>query len=116
VGTAPGVLAPTENGQIIFAIPGVPREMKVMLNETIIPTLLERMEGERQIIVSRTLRFFGVGESTLAEPIEDILTGSQNPTVAPLIFVTTEVHLPLSVTASYVPYAGILQDADEYML
>lgn len=68
VGTAPGVRW-EKDGKFIFAIPGVPREMKAMLDETIIPTLLEKAEGKRQIIVSRLLRAFGVGESSLADPI-----------------------------------------------
>jgi nicotinamide-nucleotide amidase len=99
VGTAPGVLASGADNRFIFAVPGVPREMRAMLDETIIPFLLEHLEGERQIIVSRVLRAFGVGESTLAEPIEDILTTAQNPTVAPLIYGNTEVHLRLTAKA-----------------
>jgi nicotinamide-nucleotide amidase len=112
VGTAPGVLAQADN-KFIFSIPGVPREMRAMLDQTIIPFLLERMEGERQIIVSRVLRAFGVGESTLAEPLEDILTTSQNPTVAPLIFGNTEVHLRLTAKARDEHDAQILLDAME---
>ncbi len=116
VGTAPGVLARAERNQLIFAIPGVPREMKAMLNETIIPTLLEKLEGERQIIVSRVLRSFGVGESSLSEPLEDILTNSCNPTVAPLIFGNTEVHLRLTAKAPDETDAGVLLDAMEARL
>ena len=116
VGTAPGVLARTAKNQIIFAIPGVPREMKAMLNETIVPTLLEKLEGERQIIVSRVLRSFGVGESSLSEPLEDILTNSHNPTVAPLIFGNTEVHLRLTAKATGEAEAGVLLDKMEARL
>ena len=97
-GTAPGVFYDA-NGKFIFAVPGVPREMKAMLEKFIVPTLLERTEGERSIIVSRVLRTFGVGESQLADEIEDILTTAQNPTVAPLIFGNTEVHLRLTAKA-----------------
>jgi nicotinamide-nucleotide amidase len=60
-GTAPGVHARTPEGKQIFATPGVPREMKAMLDDHIVPRLLESMEGERSIIVSRVLRAFGVG-------------------------------------------------------
>lgn len=112
VGTAPGVLVAHDN-KFIFAVPGVPREMRAMLDQTIIPFLLEHMEGERQIIVSRVLRAFGVGESTLAEPLEDILTTSQNPTVAPLIFGNTEVHLRLTAKARDENEAQVLLDAME---
>ena len=96
-GTAPGVLY--DDGKLIFAMPGVPREMKAMMSETVIPTLLEKIGGERMIIVSRVLRTFGVGESQLADEVEDILTTATNPTVAPLIFGNTEVHLRMTAKA-----------------
>ncbi len=104
-GTAPGLRAETAGApfgskKLLFAVPGVPREMKVLLDESIIPFLLERVEGKPQIIVSRVLRSFGVGESMIAEPIEDILTTAQNPTAAPLIFGNTEVHLRLTAKAA----------------
>ena len=116
VGTAPGVQAETPDGKLIFAVPGVPREMKAMVDETIIPALLERLEGERSIIVSRTLRTFGIGESSLAEPLEDILTTATNPTVAPLIHGKTEVHLRLTAKAKDEAEAGALLDAMEARL
>ena len=97
-GTAPGVLW-DKDGKLIFAVPGVPKEMRAMMQGTIIPTLLEKSGGERKIIVSRVLRTFGVGESYLADEVEDILTESTNPTVAPLIFGNTEVHLRLTAKA-----------------
>jgi len=116
VGTAPGVFVQTEKGKMIFAVPGVPREMKALLDGFIIPTISERESGERQIIVSRVLRAFGVGESTLAEPIEDILTTSKNPTVAPLIFGNTEVHLRLTAKARDENQAAVLLDETEAIL
>lgn len=113
VGTAPGVHAQSSEGKLIFAVPGVPREMIAMIDQTVIPTLMERLEGERSVIVSRTLRSFGVGESTLAEPIEDILTTAQNPTVAPLIYQNTEVHLRLTAKARDEATAKVLLDGME---
>ncbi len=112
-GTAPGVHAQTADGKLIFAVPGVPREMRAMIERSVIPALLERLEGERQIIVSRVLRTFGIGESALAEPLEDILTTATNPTVAPLIFGNTEVHLRLTAKARDEAEAKILLDGME---
>jgi nicotinamide-nucleotide amidase len=109
-GTAPGVFAKTASGAMIFAVPGVPREMVAMLDGWIVPRLLESMEGEKSIIVSRVLRAFGVGESSLADPIEDILTTAQNPTVAPLIYQNTEVHLRLTAKARDEEAAKVLLD------
>jgi nicotinamide-nucleotide amidase len=116
-GTAPGVLAQNLDGKLVFAVPGVPREMRAMIELSVIPALLERLEGERQIIVSRTLRSFGIGESALAEPIEDILTSSTNPTVAPLLFgKTAEVHLRLTAKAPTAEEATTLLDEMEKRL
>ena len=112
-GTAPGVRAQTKSGCLIFAVPGVPREMKLMLDAQIIPLLLQATEGERQIIVSRVLRAFGAGESTIADAIEAILTTSTNPTVAPLIYQNTEVHLRLTAKARDENEATALLDATE---
>ena len=116
VGTAPGVWFDGKvNGEpkLIFAVPGVPREMKTMFDQTIVPALLEKSEGERMIIVSRVLRTFGIGESGLADQVEDILTTAQNPTVAPLIFGNTEVHLRLTAKTRTEDEATILLDEME---
>jgi nicotinamide-nucleotide amidase len=115
-GTAPGVFA-QQDGRMILAVPGVPREMRAMIELSVIPALLERMEGERQIIVSRTLRSFGIGESALAEPIEDILTSATNPTVAPLLFgKSAEVHLRLTAKSPTAEEATQLLDGMEERL
>ncbi len=117
VGTAPGVLFQGEyegvGGKFIFAVPGVPREMKAMLDGGIIPILTNHMGGERQIIVSRLLRAFGIGESGLADRVEDILTSATNPTVAPLIYGNTEVHLRLTAKSRDEAEAKALLDEME---
>ena len=116
VGTAPGVWFDGEfegQSKLIFAVPGVPREMKKMFDDTIVPALLEKSEGERMIIVSRILRTFGIGESGLADQVEDILTTAQNPTVAPLIFGNTEVHLRLTAKTRTEQEATLLLDEME---
>jgi nicotinamide-nucleotide amidase len=82
-GTAPGLICPIGD-KVLYAVPGVPREMKVMVTESIIPDLQERM-GERAAIVSRVLRTWGLAESTLAEEIAprlDALEATGNPTLA----------------------------------
>ncbi len=86
-GTAPGLICPIDrNGkqQIIYAVPGVPYEMKIMVEQTIVPDLIER-SGEKAVIRSRVLRTWGVAESALAEtlaPRIDELDGLGNPTIA----------------------------------
>jgi nicotinamide-nucleotide amidase len=78
-GTAMGALL--EDGGTLFAtFPGVPTEMKGMFEETLEPLVRRRSGGS---IVSRTLWFTGIGESALAEQVQDLLDAS-DPTVAPL--------------------------------
>ena len=68
------------DGALIATFPGVPGEMRSMFEETLESLVRERSEGS---IVSRTLWFTGVGESALAEKVQDLLDAS-DPTVAPL--------------------------------
>lgn len=83
LGTAPGIHA-CRDGKHIFAVPGVPHEMRAMVRDAVIPLLLELMP-QRQVIRSRALHLIGVGESAMAAKVEDILVGQTNPTVAPLV-------------------------------
>jgi nicotinamide-nucleotide amidase len=79
LGTAMGVLLELD-GTLFATFPGVPVEMKRMFEETLEPLIKERTDGS---IVSRTLHFTGLGESALAEKVQDLLD-APNPTVAPL--------------------------------
>ena len=75
-GTAPGIAAAfTFNGapKVLYAVPGVPWEMKEMMEGFIIPDMLSR-SGESSIIRSRTLRTWGQSESGLAEILADEIT------------------------------------------
>jgi nicotinamide-nucleotide amidase len=82
-GTAPGLVCPVGD-KVIYAVPGVPHEMKEMVTRAILPDLRER-SGETAVIVSRTLRTWGESESGLAEilaPLIDRLDETGNPTLA----------------------------------
>jgi nicotinamide-nucleotide amidase len=79
VGTAMGAMLELD-GALVATFPGVPGEMRSMFEETLEPLVRERSEGA---IVSRTLWFTGIGESALAEKVQDLLDAS-DPTVAPL--------------------------------
>ena len=79
LGTAMGALL--EADATLFAtLPGVPLEMKRMFAETLDPLIRARSDGS---IVSKTLWFAGIGESALAERVQDFLDAT-DPTVAPL--------------------------------
>lgn len=81
-GTAPGIIwQPRGDKLTILTFPGVPAELYPMWKQTAIPYL--RQQGWSQgIIHSRTLKFWGIAESTLAEKVASFLDFT-NPTVAP---------------------------------
>ncbi|MBK5222567.1 MAG: competence/damage-inducible protein A [Acidimicrobiia bacterium] len=72
-GTAPGLVCPMPEGpyegKVIYAVPGVPSEMREMVAGTVIPDL-KRRSGVTSVIKSRTLRTWGQSESGLAEMLE----------------------------------------------
>ena len=78
VGTAPGFRV-AGGDCTIFALPGVPREMKRMMTDSVLPWLAERTGGSGVIRV-RTLRTIGIGESAIDNEIRDLMAG-ENPTV-----------------------------------
>jgi nicotinamide-nucleotide amidase len=70
-GTAPGFLF-ERNGRYLIAMPGVPFEMKAMVENHILPFFAAKASG--LVIQHRTLKTTGIGESFLAEQIGDIST------------------------------------------
>jgi nicotinamide-nucleotide amidase len=70
VGTAPGFIV-EENGKMIISIPGVPREMKYLMENAVVPYLREKV-GASGIIKVRILRTAGIGESLIDEKIGDL--------------------------------------------
>ncbi|MCB1740834.1 MAG: competence/damage-inducible protein A [Gammaproteobacteria bacterium] len=82
-GTAPGLLCPVGD-KVIYAVPGVPYEMREMMAGTVLPDLAQRA-GISSVIKSRVLRCWGESESGLAEMLEqriEALDEVGNPTIA----------------------------------
>jgi nicotinamide-nucleotide amidase len=80
-GSAPGIIWQPRPQVTILTFPGVPVEMQRMWHEVAVPYL--KAEGWIQNTVhSRTLKFWGISESALAEKVGDLFE-SRNPTVAP---------------------------------
>lgn len=78
VGTAPIFVLETERGTVMV-LPGVPREMKYLLEHALIPWLKANKDVS-SVIVSHVLRTAGIGESTIDSVITDLMEG-HNPTV-----------------------------------
>ena len=67
-GTAPGMWMEKEN-TVFISLPGVPYEMKYLIDNEVIPNLVQKYE--RPYIVHQTIMTYGRGESMIAEQIED---------------------------------------------
>ena len=78
IGTAPGFWI-EDGDHILFALPGVPRELERMLMESVIPCL-ERRFPPAEAMVWRVVRTIGIGESVIDERLRDLLEG-ENPRV-----------------------------------
>jgi nicotinamide-nucleotide amidase len=81
-GSAPGIWLEDESGRWVIMLPGVPRELRGMLADTVIPALVERSGGGAGVIRSRTLRTTGIAESALAEQIAGIASEMRELTLA----------------------------------
>jgi nicotinamide-nucleotide amidase len=82
-GTAPGLVCPIGD-KVIYCVPGVPHEMRTMMEGTILRDL-QRRSGETAVIRSRVLRTWGNSESGLAEQLAERITQLDtlgNPTLA----------------------------------
>jgi nicotinamide-nucleotide amidase len=102
-GTAPGLVAELPGGARIYAVPGVPEEMVEMMEGTILPELASTAEG---VVRSRVLRCAGIGESALAERVDDLFSGSTNPTIA---FLASSGEVKVRITAK----ASTMKEADQ---
>lgn len=81
-GMAPG-MAVEKDGVRYILLPGPPHEMEPMFTDEAIPYLLG-VTGKQEVITSRVLKFYGIGEAELEHRIQPILEKQTNPTVAPL--------------------------------
>jgi len=73
VGTAPGFMI-EEQGAVVVCMPGVPRELSLMLDEQVLPRIAERVQGGggASRVRARLLRTFGMGESSLEGELSDL--------------------------------------------
>ncbi|HEX8850960.1 MAG TPA: competence/damage-inducible protein A [Gemmatimonadaceae bacterium] len=103
-GSAPGIWLEDERGRWVAMLPGVPREMRGMLADTLMPLIAERAGagGETPVVRSRTLRTTGIGESNLADLLGDAARG---PEGMPLAYLPGWEGVDLRLTARGLPAA-----------
>ena len=114
IGTAPGLICPVGE-KVVYAVPGVPHEMKEMLERAVLPDLRERAGG-RRVIVSRTLRTWGESESGVAERLDPRLRALDavgNPTIAFLASGIEGIKVRLTASADTDAAARALLDAEQ---
>ncbi|WP_369351551.1 competence/damage-inducible protein A [Ligilactobacillus agilis] len=96
-GLAVGDFYQAEQGPDFMLLPGPPSELRPMLFKVALP-LLKQAYRQDQILSSRVLRFFGIGESQLASQLDDLIENQTNPTIAPYAK-DNEVTLRLTTSA-----------------
>jgi nicotinamide-nucleotide amidase len=74
-GSAPGIWLEDAQGRWVIMLPGVPREMRGMLADTVVPTLRDRLPVGGPVIRSRTLRTANIAESALADRLGELARG-----------------------------------------
>jgi nicotinamide-nucleotide amidase len=116
IGTAPGLLCELPAGKVVYAVPGVPYEMQLMVQEHVLPDLLRR-SGEAAAIVSRSLKTWGTSESGLAEMVAHRLDALDarggNPTIAFLARGIEGLVVRITAKAASEEEARALVEAEE---
>ncbi len=95
-GMAPGMVIKTKEC-VYMLLPGPPKELEPMFLKYGKAALLNGSKTNGKII-SRVLRFFGIGEAALETKIEDLIDEQKNPTIAPL---ASDGEVVLRLTASH---------------
>ncbi len=98
-GSAPGIdfKIQTPNGRSrLFALPGVPAEMKEMWNESVGPAISELIGKDRRFIQQKTLKCFGIGESDMEAMLPDVIRRGREPTVG---ITVSQATISLRITA-----------------
>jgi nicotinamide-nucleotide amidase len=109
-GSAPGVWLEDTHGRWVAMLPGVPREMRAMTTDALVPALRRRWAEQGgaaglPVVRSRTLRTTGIAEATLAELLGDLASGVDG---IPLAYLPNPDGVDLRLTVRGVPAA----DAD----
>ena len=104
-GTAPGIWLEDERGRWVAMMPGVPREMRGMLSEELLPALRARSKDADAVVLSGTLRTTGIAESAIAELLgpEFLAQSSKDLAGLPLAFLPGVAGVDLRVTAKGLP-------------
>lgn len=100
-GTAPGIEIELQEAQSspsqLFALPGVPAEMKRMFDESVAPAILARSGGRQTHIEHHVMKFFGVGESDMEQRLGEMIARDRVPRVG---ITVSSATISLRITAT----------------
>jgi nicotinamide-nucleotide amidase len=117
-GTAPGIWLEDEKGRWVAMMPGVPREMRGMLAEELVPAIKSRAKGLESVVLSATLRTTGIAESAIAELLGPNFLGEAGTELGslPLAYLPGVAGVDLRVTVKGLPRARAEKLAKEAIL
>ena len=99
-------------------LPGPPKEFVPMVDHELLPRLA-KYSGHQEVLESRVMRFFGVGESQLVTDLSDLIANQTNPTLATYIKdhevtvrVTASGKTQAEAAAKLEPMIGIIMDRE----
>jgi nicotinamide-nucleotide amidase len=100
-GSAPGIWLEDDKGRWVAMIPGVPREMRGMLAEEVLPAIQALSSGDGSAVISGTLRTTGIAESAIAEQLGPSFLGPPGTEMGslPLAYLPGVSGVDLRVTA-----------------
>lgn len=115
-GSAPGIWLEDDKARWVAMIPGVPREMRGMLAEEVLPAIKARAAGAETVVLSGTVRTTGIAESAIAELLGPNFLGEPGTDMGslPLAFLPGVTGVDLRVTAKGLPRAkaeGLIREA-----
>ena len=104
-GTAPGIWLEDDKGRWVAMMPGVPREMRGMLAEELLPLIKSRYPDEANVVLSGTLRTTGIAESAIAELLGPNFLGEPGSELGslPLAYLPGVAGVDLRVTVKGMP-------------
>ncbi|HSJ26541.1 MAG TPA: competence/damage-inducible protein A [Longimicrobiales bacterium] len=108
-GTAPGIVVHDDAIGTTILLPGVPHEMRGLMEDDVVPLLRERLQPTSRL-VSRLLRTAGLSEALLAERVADIAAGVTAPLSLAYLPHVTGVDLRVTAPATHEADAVALQD------
>lgn len=107
VGTAPGFIVEGKN--ILIALPGVPHELKLMFENSVLSYLRKKLKKKRDYLIFKTIKLVGLPESEVATRLRDLFSECTNPRLG-IFAKTEEIQLCLKAKAKNPKQAQMINE------